>query len=473
MRTRICLLLLLVLPTLAFWPVLVGEYAAPADLEHLQARSESSTLANIAETPPSDPWRSAFVEVSFSLLARDTVPGLALVRLMTVLVLVLCGVALWIGFDRGGWQEVDAAVAAVAILLLPAGQLVAGWAALWPSLTASLLSVAAVAALEGEVEMGGHRRWIGAAGALALHFAAALCYLPNATLGLALITGLALVKPAKDWERLRNWFFLHLVLMAAGLIAAQFFSPWPTAGAAGVAERLLGFFTGILPGSWMLFAAGAGWLSKVIGGLLGLAAFSTIWLAARKEADVDALAVNKWWLALVAPLSFAGVVLLVSPEWHAGPRAYWTLGAILVAAWVAALRVLLVQVIRKQLKLRLAFAALLLVAVVLAGSQVGNKIVAPLASDWREMLGRVGDLKISSHTQVYLQSAPGAPAKDPDFNATLTSRPEWMKRIFTAALHERFPSGLPKGWSVTVEADTVPPAPDFSGVTWQLKPVSP
>lgn len=466
MRTRFCYALLLFLPLLVHWPVVVTGYGTPEDFLRFNPRAAAG--ANL-EVVHKGVLHDALLELSYAPV--ETVAGLRGLRLLAVGLLVFVGLAVWQLLERGGWHEIGAAVAAVGLTLLPAAQLHAGWGSAWPGLLAALLSVAGFAAVEGEWETGGQRRWVGVFGGGLLYFAAGMIYLPDALMALVPLAGIALLRPARIPLGFPRWCALHCGVLAAGVLAAWALHRWMLADA-GVVDRgevfarLEGLVLTSLPGAGTLFVApAAGPNLPLVGALVALAVLGLAVAAARRQARDDPEAAERWWTVVAVALGYTLVAALLAINWRPGYRSSWPLAGVVLVAVVAALRGLIPTTERRAWKLYGAFAVVLGLGAMVARGQVRRVLVAPLAAEWGAMRGAVGKLTLEGRTEVYLQLAAGADTAmpEPRFGGSVWTQADAAQRMFHAAVQERYPAGLPKGESIELAAGAGAPPAGFSG----------
>lgn len=467
MRSRLCYALLVLLPLLVHWPGLVTDYGTPEDFLRFNQRATGGADLEVAHKGV---LHDALLELSY--VPVESVAGLRGLRLLSVGLLVFLGLAVWQLLERGGWHEIGAAVAAAGLTVLPAAQLHAGWGSTWPGPFAALLSVAGFAAVEGEWETGGQRRWIGVFGGGVLYFAAGMTYLPDALMALVPLAGIALLRPARIPLGFPRWCALHCGVLAAGVLVAWALHRWMLAGA-GVVDRdvvfarLEGLVLTSLPGAWTLFVApAAGPNLKVVGALVALAVLGLVVGAARRQARAEPEAAERWWTVVAVALGFTLVVALLAINWRPGYRSTWPLSGVVLVAVVAALRGLIPTTERRAWKLYGAFAVLLGLGAMVAYGQVRRALVAPLAAEWRAMRAAVGRLTLEGRTKVYLQLAEGAGTAmpEPRFGGSVRTQAEAARRMFHAAVEERFPAGLPRGESIELTAGPGAPPAGFTGV---------
>lgn len=450
MRTRLCYLALLLLPLCAYWPVLVHEFASPEDLLRLNA---PDVLA--ADGALKGILHGALQDVAFHSV--DSVFALAFLRGLSLLLVVLCGLALYQVTERGGWAEVDAAALAVSVMLLPAAQLYVAWAAAWPAVLAALLSLAAFAATESELELGGTRRFVGLIGGVLLYFGAAMCYLPNSTMGLVPLAALTLSRPLRLSAELKGWFGKHLAVMLAGLLVAGALERWLMDGA-GVVDRteLVGRLESLLlfalPAGWAGFFVGEAGMRRAVCTILGVAVMGAMVVVARRSRQVDPRAGQAWGLALALSPAIFGLVALLAPNWHGGYRSLWPLGGIAVVGLLASVRGAGEQSGPRAVWRHALQGGVVLAGVLVAAIQVTTLLVKPLEREWSELRTAVMRAPLVGEVEVGLRlpsadvESVGVP--EARFDARVARHPAAAMQMFNAALDDRFPSGLAKGTKV-------------------------
>lgn len=470
MRTRLCYLALLLVPLCAYWTVFTHEFGAPEDFLRLNAPDVIAV-----DGAQKGILHGALQDVAFHSIG--SVPALALLRGLSFVLVVLCGVAIWQVSERGGWSELDATALAAGVMLLPSAQLYVAWAAAWPAALAALLSLAAFAATESELEVGGTRRVVGMLGGALLYFGAAMCYFPNATMGLVPLAALTLARPLRLSQEMKKWFATHLGVMAVGLVASGVLERVLMEGA-GVMDRtqivgrLETLLTFALPGGWAAFIVGEHGSTRVLAAVIGVIIVAGLVVIARRDARAEPRSAASWWLALGATMAVFGAVAVFAPNWHGGYRSLWPLGGIVIAGLVSAVRGVGEQPTRKSGWHFAALSGVVLVGVLAAGAQVFSLLVVPLEREWRELDGAVRRAKIEGDVRAELQlprealAATGIP--EARFDARVAQSPAAAVQMFNAALDARFSAGLPKGTKVRVEVrSSENAAPD--GLVFELR----
>lgn len=470
MRTRLCYLALLILPLLAYWPVLTHEFGSPEDFLRLNA---PDLLA--ADGAQKGILHGALQDLAFHSI--DSVPLLGVLRGLSLLLVVLCGVALWQVTERAGWSEIDATALAVSVMLLPAAQLFAAWAAAWPAVLAALLSLAAFAATESELEIGGTRRAIGMLGGALLYFGAAMCYFPNATMGLVPLAALTFARPLRLSHDLNKWFATHTLVMVAGLIASAVVERLLMEGAGvidrtQIVDRMMTLFAFALPAGWGAFLVGEHGAGRILATSVGVIVLVGLIFIARRDIRAEPRTAPRWRLALGATTVLFSLVAAVAPNWQGGYRSLWPLGGIVVVGLVSALRGVGEQPAKKPFWHFAALGGLVVVGVLAASAQVFSLVVSPLHREWAALKGAVLRAKIEGDVKVRLQlpadTVVSADIPEARFDARVAQSPEAAVQMFNAAVDDRFSAGLPKGTRVHVDVVGAT-APATDALVFELK----
>jgi hypothetical protein len=339
-----------------------------------------------------------------------------------------------------------------------------------------LLSLAAFAATESELEVGGTRRTIGMLGGALLYFGAAMCYFPNATMGLVPLAALTLARPLRLSSDLKKWFATHVAVMASGLLASGALERLLMEGA-GVVDRtqivgrLETLFTFALPAGWAAFLVGEHGPGRALTASVGVIVLVALVAVARRDASVDPRTAAPWWLALGATTALFSVVAVFAPNWHGGYRSLWPLGGIMVVGLLSAVRGVGEQAPKKSFLHFMALGGVVTIGVLAAGAQVFSLLVSPLEQEWESLNGAVLRARIVGDVKVQLRLPPesvvNADVPEARFDARVAHSPAAAVQMFNAALHDRYSAGLPKG--TTVHVDVLPTVPAPGALVFELK----
>jgi hypothetical protein len=207
-------LLLFALPLATYWNTTFHDFGLRDDYANLREAEEEPGKIVKFTASHARPIYGVLLQYSFAPI--DSIEQLEWLRLAGVAGLGLAAAALFGLLRRLGWPLPAAAFTAAMLPLMPAAQIVAGWATAWPYTVAALLALGGFTLAEGDTEYR-RCRWIGAALLVAL---SALTYQPNSLLYLV---GIAAALPDRRKLPLRHslrWAGTHLVVVFAGLAIA-------------------------------------------------------------------------------------------------------------------------------------------------------------------------------------------------------------------------------------------------------------
>jgi hypothetical protein len=485
-RTRICLIALLVTPLLAYWNAIFSTYGIREDYAHIRvAREEPGELVDSTATR-GRVLNGALLDTSFAKI--NSVDELIWLRLGSVGLLLLAGIAIWRQLDASGWQEVDAAAVGLGVTLLPAAQVIASWAILWPFALAVLMSIAGFSAVESELVRGGPKRTTGLVGAWLLYCGAALVYQPGALFGVVLVAGTLLVSPARIWGESKKTAALHLLVMLAGLLTA--FIIYQTLYSGGVFSHTsrmqlehapfakLGWFLwqplpnalALLPlrdnfhaGEWMFWPA-----------VLGVLALLNIGMrrATEREGSVGR---QRWIICLAILPLVASVMCLVSSDRAQGYREHYSLAALFLLLVLAAWRQLSwPEKIRPWIHYT-GIGVLMAAMAVLAGINTHSLLAAPQSREWDLMRTAVMRTNFKGASTRFYVIEPTIEDRSTrrihadEFGALSSFQPSVAREMFKAAMHDRFPDGLPRGQQYEYASGKQPPPEEAADVVIDLR----
>lgn len=208
-------LLLFALPLATYWNTTFHDFGLRDDYANLREAEEEPGKIVKFTASHARPIYGVLLQYSFAPI--DSIEQLEWLRLAGVAGLGLVAAALFGLLRRLGWPLPAAAFTAAMLPLMPAAQIVAGWATAWPYTVAALLALGGFAVAEGGDPEQRRFRRIGAALLVAI---SALTYQPNSLLYLV---GIAAALPGRRNQppalNLR-WAGTHLVIVLTGLALA-------------------------------------------------------------------------------------------------------------------------------------------------------------------------------------------------------------------------------------------------------------
>ncbi|HVU17240.1 MAG TPA: glucosyltransferase domain-containing protein [Candidatus Didemnitutus sp.] len=490
MRTKICFFVLLLTPFIVYGPAITQEYGMREDYSNLrEAKEESGKLVHYY-TSQGRPLAGAMIQALYSRI--PTVDDLQWLRLLTVALLAGMGLILWRQFDSSGWPEIDAAGAALAIVLLPAAQITASWALGFPWMFSLILSLGGFAAIEMELEKGGLKRTMGVLGGIFIYMMSLFIYQSNAMFAIVPIAAAVMPKAGRRTKKeLIRWLIMHLAVIIVAMIlnylllkviyADGTFKEDPNRMQleTNPFTKLLWFLWHPVPNALALFAirddffnilAMFYWLSAAA--VLGY----LVWLLRKEQPSEDNVERSKWWICLAVLPWFAHLISLIAKVPITGYRTLWALSSLVVIVAVTGLR-------RLQLPKHIdPFVRYGSMGVVLLGAaffayQHTTKLVAePQAREWAIVRDAVAQaqLKEKSVTRFFLVEPTLADRSTrlvhgDEFGSLSSDADRFATEMFNAAVRERYPEGLPKGASIDLALGKQAPADGAADVVIDMR----
>ena len=473
-RTRICLYILILTPLVVYWQTIFHEYGMRDDYSHLrEAKEEPGKLVRFTASM-GRPLYGALLETTFGEVAD--VERLHWLRLTTVALLALLGLALWRQLYQSGWSEIEAAVIGLGVILLPAAQVTASWAICWPHVLTLLLAVAGFSAIETELERGGMKRLVALLGGSLIYCLAGLIYQSDAMFAVVPIAAVLLLRTGREPSSDKKWSLIHLGTLVAGmgvsyLLVRMMFANGVFHASPRMAletnplSKLVWFFWQPLPNALALYALrddfNAGmvifWASVVI-------VAGVIWFGYKAAAaKAGAPAKKKWLLCILAVPFLAHAVSLVAAERSTAYRTLFALSGLVLVLLVYALRTLRLE---ERIKLPVYYAGLafiIIIAGITANRNAFTLIAEPQGYEWEMVHNAVMRTDFKAETKVYLIT-PQLEDRSTrqifgDEFGSLSTDSDWVpKEIFKVAIRDRFGGKMPKGTGYTFKSGRDVPA---------------
>lgn len=473
MRTRICLLILLLTPILVYWQTVFHDYGARSDYSHLRAADEEPGRLVKLYTTEGRPLYGAMLEATYA--ATGDVARLEWPRLTAVLMLALVGLVFWRQMYNSGWNEVEAAGLGLGVLLLPSAQVLVSTGTGWAQALALLLAMAGFSAVETEIEHGGMKRIVALLGGAVIYALGTLVAPANVLFTLVPITGVLLARTGREALGDLRWVSIHLGVMVGGLVAGlavvQTLLPDSMLQEAGRLQLEAGPTTPLgwvlanpLTNALALYAINDDFLSgAIVYWAVAIAVVIFLVIAYRRVmASGDALAGRRWRFCLAAVPAAAALLPLVTLEPVSAYRVLFPVCGIVLVLVVFSFRSL---VIGKKVRPRRHYPLLALIWGALAYAAHDNSfslLAEPQAREWELMRTSVlraafnKPVRVSIVTPAVADRSTGRIYGD-EFGSLSSADPQVAQEMFKAALRERFGGALPKGGSYTLTAGPLEP----------------
>ena len=474
MRAWLIAAVLLILPLIVYWPTVSHEYGFRDDYAHLREVRERPGWLTQLTSSNGRPVYGVVLEASL----RDVyeVQGLEALRLASTVLLAFVGLLLWWHLRRSGWTETQAAALGAAVTLLPGAQVVVGWAIAWPIALGLVAAVAGFALVDRGLQRKGPASWVQVAAGSGLYFVAGLTYQTSALFAVMLLAAVLLVRDGTAARADAKWVITHIgalfgSLVAGFLVMNLVFTEGVVREAARMAIephpfiKLLWFFRNPLPNSIALFALRDRfntpfWFWLVVAVVVVIAVLGFIYGARNVQQRM------RWlFAALVLPFVAHSVSLAASSQ-AIGYRTLLPLSGLFLVLFVFGLR----AVIARYRWPRTAEAALLgmliFVGALLARHNALALIAEPQGHEWQLIQAAANRLRLSGDTRVYI-TRPTIDYRSTeriyaDEFGSLSTDAQWAAvEMFSAAMRQRFPDGLPEGTTYTVTTSFSPPITSY------------
>ncbi len=220
-RVRAWLLtaVLFLVPLVAYWPATFHDYGLRDDYSNLrEAHEEVGKILQFCASA-ARPIYGWLLQATYGL--TDSVQNLQWLRLVAVLLLGAISLVSFRGLRAVGWSIYTSLCFAVLLSLVPAAQVIAGWAIGWPYVATALLAVAAFFTVEGALALG-LRAGVGRAFgqwtlAMGLMVVSALIYQPSALFYLVPLAGALIAQRRRSLTQSARWIGSHLGFVAGTL----------------------------------------------------------------------------------------------------------------------------------------------------------------------------------------------------------------------------------------------------------------
>ena len=394
------------------------------------------------------------------------VANLQWLRLASVVLLGLLGIALMRLLQRSGWSATDSAVVGLAVALLPAAQVTVGWSIAWPIALALLLALGGFGATDMALRRHGWPRVAVWGAAFAAYLVAGFIYQPSALFFVVPLAAALLL--TRDSARDRLIRSAAHVATAIGALATGFVA-MKIAFALGVRQsgvmgletdplaKLAWFISTPVANSLGLFALRDRFDTPVRFWVSVLLVTALIYAGFRLRTNRDS--VDKWTALaclFVLPL-VAFAVNLAAALRVPSYRTTYGLAGLVVLFVVYALRNLRTAGRIGPKVHHAALGVMLVVGAVAANRHAFMLIAQPQGREWQMVLDAVLPMKLKPETKVYMVQTTiehrSTERTFADEFGSLSSDTDWAAtEMFKCALRRRFPSGLPAGFTYTLDA---------------------
>ncbi len=450
---------LFLLPVVAYWPATFHDYGLRDDYSNLRESHEE--LGKVLQFCASHarPIYGWLLQASYG--ATMSVHALEWLRLLASVLLGSLSLVMFRGLRAVGWSSNASLCVAVLISLVPASQVIAGWAVGWPYAATALVAMAACfsveSALVNRTAAAGGRRAGQWALATSLMVMSALTYQPSALFYVVPVAAVLIAQRERGLKETARWLGAHIAFVFVSLGLA--YSIMSVLYATGVfvksgrvafehhwGEKIGWFLSEALPNALSLFVLNdnnyrdfALYLGCAgIAGLILVAGACIEWRRHGRERGII------WTAGLVGLPVFAFLVSLVASERYATYRTVLAMTGVLLCFLVASVRTLTER--WNPANHRLLAALVLTGAFFVARHHTYALIAVPQGNEWELILQGAKHVHLSQTVKPRIFAIAPSPADLStasiyhDEFGSLSSNSEWVpKEMFKRAMHDLHP----------------------------------
>ncbi|HMK87304.1 MAG TPA: glucosyltransferase domain-containing protein, partial [Steroidobacteraceae bacterium] len=392
----------------------------------------------------------------------SSVHNLEWLRLLASLLLGAISLVMFRGLRLLGWSLSASLWVATLLALLPASQVIAGWAVGWPYAAAALLAIGGYFTAEGALANGrrnGFGRMVGQwTVALGLMLVSALIYQPSALFYVVPFAAALITQRQREFNKpTAHWAAAHLALLVAALGLAfctmtALYSLHVFVKSGRIAfehhwgEKISWFLSEPLPNALSMLVLNDNnhrghALYMGCAALVGLILVAGAYLEWQRHGRARGLA---WSIALVTLPVFAFAVNMLASERYATYRTVLAMSAVLLCFLVASLRALTEH--WSLANRRLLASVVMGTAFFTAQHHVYALIAVPQGNEWQLILDGAKRVKLSPMTRPQIFAITSTPVDIStasiyhDEFGSLSSNSEWVpKEMFKRAMHDLHP----------------------------------
>jgi hypothetical protein len=448
---------LFLVPLSAYWPATFHEYGLRDDYSNLRESHEEVGKVLQFCASHARPLYGWLLQATYA--QAGSVHNLQWMRLFASFLLGALSLVMLRGLRALGWSFSASLFVALLVPLVPASQVIAGWAVGWPYAASALVAIGAFFSVEAALGINGSTaralgQWLLA---LVLLVLCALTYQPSALFYVVPLAAALIAQRQRGLKETLRWAFTHVGFVIAALTVAYctmtvLYSSGVFVKSGRIAfehhwgGKIAWFLTEALPNALSLFVLNDDnhrdhWLYLGCAGAVGLiliAGARAEWLRHGRERGIV------WLAGLFGLPVFAFIVSMVASERYATYRTVLAMTAVLVCFLAASLREL---TRRWNLgNLRLAAAIVLASAYFMAQHHVYALIAVPQANEWQLIMQGAKQVNLSAATKPRVFAIASSPAYLStatiyhDEFGSLSSNSEWVpKEMFKRAMHDLHP----------------------------------
>jgi hypothetical protein len=450
---------LFLVPLSTYWPATFHEYGLRDDYSNMrESHEETGKIVQFCASH-ARPIYGWLLQATYG--QTSSVHDLEWMRLFASFILGAISLVLLRGLRAVGWSSGAALSVALLVPLVPAAQVMAGWAVGWPYAATALLSVGVFFTAETALSMARSaspgRRLAQWAVALGLMVVSALTYQPSALFYAVPLAGALIAQRGRGLKASARWLGAHVSFVLASLMLTYctmtvLYSMGVFVKSGRVAfehhwgDKIVWLLTEALPNALSLFVLNdnnhRGHLLYLgCAGAVGLVLAAGAWVEWRRYGRERGIV---WLTGLIGLPVFAFIVNLVASEHYATYRTLLAMTAVLVCFLVASVRSLTES--WNPGNVRVVAASILCAAFCIAQHHAYALIAVPQGNEWQLILQGAKQVRLNPHATPRIFAIASSPADAStasiyhDEFGSLSSNSEWVpKEMFKRAMHDLHP----------------------------------
>jgi hypothetical protein len=450
---------LFLVPVVTYWPATFHDYGLRDDYSNLRESHEEPGKVVQFCASHARPIYGWLLQSTYG--QTTSVQNLRWMRLFASLILGAISLVMFRGLRALGWSFNSSLCVATLVALLPASQVIAGWAVGWPYAATALLAIGGFFTAEGALAMslsaGTGRRMIQWVVALGLMVVSALIYQPSALFYVVPLAAALIVRRHRGPKQTAQWLGAHAAFVIAALGLAYctmtvLYSMGVFVKSGRVAfehhwgEKIVWFATEALPNALSMFVLNDNnhrdhALYLGCAALVGLILLAGAFLEWRRYGRARGMV---WLAGLFGLPVFAFGISLVASERYATYRTVLAMSAVLLCFLVASVRALTERWGAENR--RLLGAIVLTTAFFTAQHHVYALIAVPQGNEWQIIVDGAKHVRLTPTTRPRIFAIASTPADIStatiyhDEFGSLSSNSEWVPReMFKRAMHDLHP----------------------------------
>jgi hypothetical protein len=450
---------LLLVPMVAYWPATFHDYGLRDDYSNLrEAHEEVGKVLQFCASH-ARPIYGWLLQATYG--ETSSVQNLEWLRFVAALLLGAISLVSFRGLRAVGWSINTSLCFAVLVGLVPAAQVIAGWAVGWPYAATALLSIGAFFAVEGALTLGlrggagrAVSQWVAALGLLVM---SALIYQPSAFFYLVPLAAALIAQRQRSLMQAARWVGIHLGFVVGSLglaycsmsllyAAHVFVKSGRIAFESHWGEKIAWFLQEPLPNALSLFVLNDNhhrdhvlyFGCAALVGMLLLAGAYVEWRRHGRQRGII------WLAGLLGLPVFAFAVSLIASERYATYRTIFAMTGVLLCFLVASISALTANWSANARRLIAMLA--ISIAFFTAQHHTYALIAVPQGNEWQLVVAGAKRVHLNTGRPRIFAIAPSpsdistATIYHDEFGS-LSSNSEWVPReMFKRAMHDLHPN---------------------------------